>query len=175
MRITWFTECHGAEFTTSLSFTKLVLVMSEFEKKLQTFLEHYESLRASEGGDDADDLFNKEFIVRRCYYAMFHPPMVRHPPYACSARIESENRVDEVQGAEHVSSWEWTATCEQEEESLQGYFALWVASVARTPEGFQSSVCFSRSDWELWPLVNGCKESGAWMCSRCETHYHLLI
>ena len=45
--------------------TNLVLVMSEFEKKLQAFLEHYESMRASEGGDEADDLFNKEFIVRR--------------------------------------------------------------------------------------------------------------
>ena len=41
------------------------LAMSEFENKLQAFLEHYESMRASEGGDDADDLFNKEFAVRR--------------------------------------------------------------------------------------------------------------
>ena len=44
-----------------------VLVMSEFEKKLQAFLDHYESMRASEGGDDAEDLFNKEFVV-----SLFH-------------------------------------------------------------------------------------------------------
>lgn len=41
--------------------------MSEFERKLNAFLEHYEALRASEGGDDSDDLFNKEFIVRNAF------------------------------------------------------------------------------------------------------------
>ena len=102
---------------------------------------------------------------------------MRDSHLTCSARVEPENRVNEVQGAKHVSSWERTTSHKQEEESLQGYFTLWVFLVTRTLSKTYSSACVRvclRTDRELWPvlrrMVNGCKKKDARARIHFEAH-----